>query len=69
MKTKHRGQDKLVVEEFTVGQIKEYLTSVVKFSMNMEQLARMAIAAQDGRAYFAKTSQLFKIETIDKGEV
>jgi len=68
MKTKYRGQSRLIVEEFTVEQLKEYLVSVVKFSTDMKQLIRMAETATGSKLYLDKDFTI-RMETYDKGEV
>ncbi len=69
MKTKQRGRTKVMVEEFTIAQMKEYLMSVVQFSDNVNQLIRICNAAQSGQTFFNKKTQIFTIETVDKGEI
>ena len=67
MKTKHRGHGRLIIEEFTVSELKEYLTSVIKYTDDMRVLVKMADGAQEGKTKFLDESGTFKIETLDRG--
>ena len=68
MKTKYRSQERLIIEEFTVSELKEYLTSVIKYTDDMDLLVNIANKAQEGKTKFLDYLCIFKIETLDGRE-
>ena len=67
MKTKKLGGQKMIVEEFTMEEMKEYLEHLIKYSDSPEKLSKMAASIHGkDRIRFYQDSKTFKIFTPEK---
>lgn len=69
MRTNFRQGKRLIVEEFSLDEFKEYLMHVVKYSDSLKQLAAIGDAIHgNNSSRFNRDTKEFRLETFDKSD-